>query len=78
VILFHRPENEKDCEKEFVWKFDYAPFPEDPNAYEEDQAVRFHKPAEVKEESDESRGKRENEHRGPRSTDWRWGPAQYW
>ena len=60
--------------------WDYkVPMPTDPNAYEECQSVRFHKPAEVeKEEVMEEEEKKTPEKKGPKPTDWRWGPAQYW
>merc|ERR1719188_1868910 len=62
------------------WKFDYAPYPDDPDAYAEDQAVRFHKWAseQKKSEGEEESAEKKEEKKGPRSTDWRWGPAQYW
>ena len=60
--------------------WDYkVPLPTDPNAYQECQSVRFHKPAEVeKEEVKEEKEVSEPEKKGPKPTDWRWGPAQYW
>lgn len=59
------------------WKFNYLDLPDDREMYEEDQAERFHKPKEeVVPKSDET--EKESEKRGPKQTDWRWGPAQYW
>ena len=60
--------------------WDYVvPMPTDPDAYQECQSVRFHKPAEVeKEEVKEENETKEPEKKGPKPTDWRWGPAQYW
>ena len=58
--------------------FDFAPLPEDPNMYLEDDAVRFHRPADQKSKDKEANEERESESRGPKPTDWRWGPAQYW
>ena len=60
--------------------WDYVvPMPTDPDAYEECQSVRFHKPPEVeKEEVKEEKEQQEPEKKGPKPTDWRWGPAQYW
>ena len=60
--------------------WDYkVPLPTDPNAYQECQSVRFHKLAEVeKEEVKEEKEVSEPEKKGPKPTDWRWGPAQYW
>ena len=43
------------------------------------QSVRFPKLAEVeKEEVKEEKEVSEPEKKGPKPTDWRWGPAQYW
>ena len=44
------------------------------------QAVRFHKWAseQKKSEGEEESAEKKEEKKGPRSTDWRWGPAQYW
>ena len=41
---------------------------------------RFHKPQEVKREVVAKNGEETKEpvKKGPRPTDWRWGPAQYW
>lgn len=64
-------------ERSFGWQFNYAEWPEDASAYEEDGVVRFHKPKEEKDEQKQDGGK-EKEKRGPKQTDWRWGPAQYW
>ena len=60
--------------------WDYVvPMPTDPEAYQECQSVRFHKPAEVeKKEVKEEKEEKEPEKKGPKPTDWRWGPAQYW
>ena len=58
--------------------FDFAPFPEDPDMYEEDDCVRFHRPADQKSKEEEDKEERESESKGPKQTDWRWGPAQYW
>jgi transcription initiation factor TFIID subunit 1 len=64
------------------WELYAAPPPTDPNAYVEDQAVRFHRPFQAKsdQEGADSGGdsKKAFESRGPRPTDWRNGPAQYW
>ncbi len=35
------------------WRFNLAPLPDDPSAYVEDQAVRFHKPAEEKKSTED-------------------------
>ena len=59
-------------------EFDFAPFPEDPNMYQEDDSVRFHRPADQKSKEEEEKEERESESKGPKATDWRWGPAQYW
>ena len=60
--------------------WDYqVPLPTDPEAYEECQSVRFHKPAVLEEEKKpEVSEPVEPEKKGPKPTDWRWGPAQYW
>ena len=60
--------------------WDYTvPLPTEPEAYEECQSVRFHKPAVVEEEKKpEVKEPVEPEKKGPKPTDWRWGPAQYW
>eukprot|EP00095_Tigriopus_kingsejongensis_P010565 maker-scaffold2286_size17589-snap-gene-0.4 protein:Tk10565 transcript:maker-scaffold2286_size17589-snap-gene-0.4-mRNA-1 annotation:"transcription initiation factor tfiid subunit 1 isoform x2" len=60
------------------WEFDFSPFPEDSKLYEEDDAIRFHKPQEEKKLEDEAAEGRERINKGPKATDWRWGPAQYW
>jgi hypothetical protein len=57
------------------WEFDFAAYPDDPNAYVEDQAVRFHRPLEVKSDSDADKEDKETVSRGPKPTDWRWGPG---
>ena len=59
------------------WKLNYAELPENPDAFEEDDVVRFHKPKEQKMEKEET-DERDAERKGPKPTDWRWGPAQYW
>ncbi len=69
--------NDSSDKKEFEWKFNYAELPEDPSAYEENALDRLMRPKE--EAKDGKRGEeQEEERRGPRSTDWRFGPAQYW
>ena len=42
--------------------------------------MRFHKWAseQKKTEGEEESADKKEEKKGPRSTDWRWGPAQYW
>ena len=71
-------------------KLEFAPPPEDPDAYQECDDVQFSKWKEVEqkkvvvedgdddddEETPEKKKKRRK--KGPKSTDWRWGPAQYW
>ena len=44
------------------------------------QAVRFHQwPSEQKKSTgEEEAADKKEEKKGPRPTDWRWGPAQYW
>ena len=60
-------------------EFHFAPYPDDPNAYEEDDCVNFHKFEDFKKREEEGKeGEKEKETKGPKSTDWRWGPAQYW
>lgn len=62
--------------KSLGWVLNIAPPPDDPNAYEECQSVRFHKPAEVEkpEVKEDDKDKKEAERKGARPTDWRWGP----
>ncbi|XP_059084202.1 transcription initiation factor TFIID subunit 1-like [Tigriopus californicus] len=61
-----------------TWQFDYTPYAEDANLYEEDDAVRFHRPKEENSSEEDAAEGREKESKGPKATDWRWGPAQYW
>ena len=44
------------------------------------QAVRFHQWAseQKKSQGEEEAADKKEEKKGPRPTDWRWGPAQYW
>lgn len=56
--------------------FDFAPYPEDLDAYQEDQAVRFHRPLEEKNDDDDGKEDKERDSRGPKPTDWRWGPGE--
>jgi len=58
------------------WVFDFAPYPEDPDAYVEDQAVRFHRPLEEKNDDDDGKEDKERDSKGPKPTDWRWGPGE--
>ena len=58
------------------WELDFAPYPDDPSAYVEDQAVRFHRPLEAKGDDDEGKDDKETVSRGPKPTDWRWGPGK--
>ena len=61
------------------WVLNVAPPPTDPNAYVEDQAVRFHRPFQAKtQEIEASNEQKFQESRRPHATDWRHGPAQYW
>ena len=60
------------------WEFDFAPYPDDPDAYVEDQAVRFHRPLEEKNDDDGGKEDKETNSRGPKPTDWRWGPGANW
>jgi hypothetical protein len=57
-----------------------AELPDDPNAYVEDDLDRLMRPKEEAaggdHDSEESEDKKKN--RGPKPTDWRSGPAQYW
>ena len=56
-----------------------APPPTDPDAYVEDQAVRFHRPFRAKTLETEASGEQKaQESKRPQPTDWRFGPAQYW
>ena len=72
-------EEEVPAKKSKGWQLDFAPYPDDPDAYVEDQAVRFHRPFKAKsEEKQDSGDAQDARSRGPRSTDWRQGPAQYW
>ena len=70
-------ENTFKFDSESEWKFNYAEWPEDISAYQEDGIVKFHKPKEEETEEIEE-GSKETEKKGPKPTDWRWGPAQYW
>ena len=64
-------------ERTFDW--DYGPWPQNLDAYDEDQAVKFHRPMEEEQKLTEiSNNKKSNERKGPKPTDWRSGPAQYW
>lgn len=60
------------------FQLNYAPFPEDPDAYLEDGVVQFHKFKEEKQEEEETTQNKQEEKKGPKPTDWRFGPAQYW
>ena len=60
------------------WEPNYAPVPTDPALIMECDSVKFHKSAEVKIDEDEDREAKEAAKKGPKLTDWRWGPAQYW
>jgi len=61
------------------WTLNIAPPPDDPNAYEICDNVKFRqpmqevKPTPVTPEKEEDVSKK-----GPKQTDWRFGPAQYW
>ena len=50
------------------------------NSLPRPQAVRFHQwPSEQKKSTgEEEAADKKEEKKGPRPTDWRWGPAQYW
>ena len=65
--------------KDGEWTLYIAPPPTDPDAYVEDQAVRFHRPFKAKKSMESSADKMAAEKsRGPQPTDWRNGPAEYW
>merc|ERR1719354_807772 len=65
--------------KHYGWGPHYAPDPEDPNLYEVDQQVLFSQPMQLSKPKVESPLKEEDlAKKGPKQTDWRWGPAQYW
>ena len=55
-----------------------APPPTDPEAYVEDQAIRFHRPFKAKKSVELASDKKAAEKKGPQHTDWRNGPAEYW
>lgn len=61
----------------FRWKLSVADPPADPSAYAPDEMERYMRPKEEKKVEDEGDSNQE-EKRGPKPTDWRWGPAQYW
>jgi len=68
------PKEKKKCGWDYV-----VPMPTDPNAYAECQSVRFHKAAVIeKPKEEEAVEQKEPEKKGPKPTDWRWGPAQFW
>ena len=61
------------------WLMNIAPPPNDPDAYVEDQAVRFHRPfREKRTEKESSNDQISSNSKRPQDTDWRFGPAQYW
>ena len=61
------------------WLMYVAPPPTDPEAYVQDQAIRFHRPFQAKKtETESGHEKKAEESKRPQSTDWRYGPAQYW
>ena len=60
------------------WTLNFAPPPTDPDAYVEDQAVRFHRPFQAKKREEEVKANKVKQSKGPQATDWRNGPAQYW
>ena len=64
--------------KDGEWTLNIAPPPSDPDAYVEDQAVRFHRPFKAKKSMESSADKDAAKNRGPQPTDWRNGPAEYW
>ncbi|CAB4068280.1 TAF1 [Lepeophtheirus salmonis] len=72
----------KKLKMSHAWEFNYADFPEDPEAYEVDAAIKFHRPAgddsNGKEGNKDGNGKETSSRKGPKSTDWRTGPAEYW
>ena len=65
-------------EEEKELKLEIAPFPDDPEMYQEDMAERLHRIEIEKKEEGLKEGEEKNEKRGPKASDWRWGPAQYW
>ena len=60
------------------WSLNFAPPPTDPDAYVEDQAVRFHRPFQAKKHEEEVKANKVKQSKGPQATDWRNGPAEYW
>ena len=62
----------------FKWEFNHAPLPDDPSLYMEDSMVTLLRPKEEKVEEDAEDKEKEEERRGPKPTDWRHGPAEYW
>jgi len=61
------------------WNLNIAPPPEDPEAYAVDDAVLFRQPMQLTKPVPQSPPKEEDlSKKGPKPTDWRWGPAQYW
>jgi len=80
----HKQEYDENGEpKEFEWKFQFAELPDDPSAYAEDGLNRLMRPQEeggdeATEEDEEEDAQAKRRRRGPKETDWRTGPAQYW